>query len=50
VPVPPDGESPYEGDAEIRIETAGRPTYATTARIRAGADLTVVASGEEATP
>jgi serine/threonine-protein kinase len=50
VPVPAGGESPYEGDAEIRIETVGRPTYATTARIRAGADLTVVASGEEATP
>jgi serine/threonine-protein kinase len=50
VPVPAGGDSPYEGDAEIRIETVGRPTYATTARIRAGADLTVVASGEEATP
>jgi len=48
--VPAGGESPYEGDAEIRIEAAGRPTFAITAHIRAGVDLTVVASGEEGTP
>jgi serine/threonine-protein kinase len=50
VPVPPDGENPYEGDAEIRIEAPGRPTFATTARIRAGADLTVAASEAEGAP
>jgi serine/threonine-protein kinase len=50
VPVPPGGDSPYEGDAEIRIEADDRPPFATTARIRAGTDLTVVASEAEVQP
>jgi serine/threonine-protein kinase len=50
IPVPPGGESPYEGDAEIRIEAPGKPSFVTTARIRAGADLTVAASEAEDAP
>jgi serine/threonine-protein kinase len=50
VPVPSGGESPYEGDVELSIELPGRPPYATRARIRAGADLTVVVPEAEEMP
>jgi hypothetical protein len=50
VPVPPGGDSPYEAEAEIRIETEGRPPHVTSARLRAGAELTVVAPRLEAAP
>jgi len=49
IAVPADGESPYEGDTEIRIEAPGRPVFATTARVRAGAEVTVVAPEGEVT-
>jgi serine/threonine-protein kinase len=48
--VPSGGDNPYEAEAEIRIESDGRPPYATTAKIRAGAELTVVAPRPEETP
>ena len=42
IPVPANGPTPYEGTGEIRILSPGRAPYITTARLRAGADLTVV--------
>ncbi len=50
VPVPPGDDTPYEGDAEIRIEVDGQPPWATAARLRAGAEVTVVAPEAEADP
>jgi serine/threonine-protein kinase len=50
VPVPPGGDSPYEGQIEVRIEAEGRPPFATTARLRAGGELTVVAPAAEEAP
>jgi serine/threonine-protein kinase len=50
VPVPAGGESPYEAEAEIRIEAEGRPPHVTWTRLRAGAELTVVAPGPEGAP
>ncbi|MBI5066662.1 MAG: serine/threonine protein kinase [Deltaproteobacteria bacterium] len=49
IPVPADAESPYEGDTEIRIEAPGRPVFATTVRVRAGAVVAVVAPDSEVT-
>jgi serine/threonine-protein kinase len=43
VSLPGTGPSPYEAESEVRIELAGRRPHLTTARFRAGADLTVVA-------
>jgi serine/threonine-protein kinase len=43
IPLPGTGPSPYEAQSEVRIEQAGRRPHVTTARFRAGADLTVVA-------
>jgi serine/threonine-protein kinase len=43
ISLPGTGPSPYEAEAEVRIEQPGRRPHVTTARFRAGADLTVVA-------
>ncbi|HET7753509.1 MAG TPA: serine/threonine protein kinase, partial [Anaeromyxobacteraceae bacterium] len=43
VSLPGTGASPYEADSEVRIEQPGRRPHVTTARFRAGADVTVVA-------
>jgi serine/threonine-protein kinase len=43
VAVPANGPTPYEGTAIIRIEAPGRPAHVTQARLRAGAELNVVA-------
>jgi serine/threonine-protein kinase len=43
VALPGRGPSPYEAESEVRIEQPGRRDHVTTARFRAGADLTVVA-------
>jgi serine/threonine-protein kinase len=48
VSLPGSGPSPYEAESEVRIELAGRRPHLTTARFRAGADLTVVAPLTEA--
>ncbi len=47
IAVPADADSPYEGDTEIRIEAPGRPVFSTSARVRAGAEVTVVAPDSE---
>jgi eukaryotic-like serine/threonine-protein kinase len=41
VPVPQDGQSPYEGVADLRLETPGRPVASAPVRIRAGQEITV---------
>ena len=43
IALPGTGPSPYEAQSEVRIEQPGRRPHVTTARFRAGADLTVVA-------
>jgi serine/threonine-protein kinase len=43
VAVPANGPTPYEGTAIIRIEAPGRQAHVTQTRIRAGAELNVVA-------
>jgi serine/threonine-protein kinase len=44
VAVPAGSATPYEGVREIRVEAPGRPAHVTHAKIRAGAELTVVAT------
>jgi eukaryotic-like serine/threonine-protein kinase len=41
VPVPQDGQSPYEGVADLRLEAPGRPVASAPVRIRAGQEITV---------
>jgi serine/threonine-protein kinase len=50
VAVPTEGDSPYEAEAEIRIEVEGRALHVTSARLRAGAELTVVSPRSEVAP
>ncbi len=50
IPVPANGSTPYEGSGEIRIEEPGRPPHVTTAKIRAGAEVTIVAPRTLAIP
>jgi serine/threonine-protein kinase len=50
IPVPANGPTPYEGTGEIRILSPGRAPHVTTARLRAGAELTVVAPTIDLTP
>ena len=40
VPVPATGESPYEAQAELRLELEGRAPVRVPLKLRAGADLT----------
>jgi len=49
VPVPEGGDSPYEGQVDIRIEQPGKAPFTTSVRVRAGTELTVVA-GETGGP
>jgi serine/threonine-protein kinase len=47
VHIPP-GDSPYEGQAELRLETEGRPPTRATVKLRAGAEVTFAAPEERA--
>jgi serine/threonine-protein kinase len=49
VPVPSDGASPYEGEADLLLEPPGRPTASAPIRIRAGQEITVPAVSEDPT-
>ncbi|HET9598994.1 MAG TPA: serine/threonine protein kinase, partial [Anaeromyxobacteraceae bacterium] len=40
VAVPPTGASPYEAQAELRVEIDGRPPLRAPLKLRAGADVT----------
>jgi serine/threonine-protein kinase len=50
VPVPADAASPYEGEADLRLEPPGRPVASAPMRIRAGQDITVPVVQSEAPP
>jgi eukaryotic-like serine/threonine-protein kinase len=41
IPVPQDGQSPYDGEGELRLEPPGRPGATAPVRIRAGQEITV---------
>jgi hypothetical protein len=41
IAVPQDGQSPYEGEGELRLEPPGRPAASAPVRIRAGQEITV---------
>jgi serine/threonine-protein kinase len=47
VPVPTTGDSPYDAQAELRLERDGHPSVRTTLRLRAGADVTFAAPQPE---
>jgi serine/threonine-protein kinase len=48
IPVPPTGPSPYEAQAELRVEVEGRPPLRAPLKLRAGADLTFAVPGQGA--
>ncbi|HVP69303.1 MAG TPA: serine/threonine-protein kinase [Anaeromyxobacteraceae bacterium] len=50
VPVPAGSETPYEGEAELRIEAPGQAPAVAPLRIRAGQEITVPAVRQEGTP
>ena len=50
VPVPPGGDSPYEGQVQIRLEPPSAPPRTVAVRLRAGADVVVAAPQTENAP
>jgi serine/threonine-protein kinase len=50
VPVPSDAPSPYEGEADLRLEPPGRSVAIAPVRIRAGQEITVPAVQAEDLP
>jgi hypothetical protein len=44
VPVPADGDNPYEAPADLRLELEGHLTVRNRLRLRAGADVTFAAA------
>ncbi|BDG07654.1 serine/threonine-protein kinase [Anaeromyxobacter paludicola] len=48
--LPPAGESPYEGVAQLRIERDGREPWRTALKIRAAGEISVAAPALEPTP
>ncbi len=50
VPLPADGENPYEASARIGLEPQGAPAREVQVRLRAGGEVTVAAPESEVTP
>jgi serine/threonine-protein kinase len=47
IPVPGDGENPYEGVLDLRLEPPGRPAVDVPVRVRAGQEIVVPVMGAE---
>jgi hypothetical protein len=50
VPLPAEGENPYEAPARIVLEVDGSPSREVQVRLRAGGEVTVAAPESEVTP
>ena len=50
VPVPPGGDSPYEGTVRIGLEAPGTPARTVQVKLRAGAEVVVAAPAAEVAP
>jgi serine/threonine-protein kinase len=50
VPLPADGENPYEAAARIGLQVEGGPSREVLVHLRAGAEVTVAAPESEVTP